>query len=63
VKEKVNEFDEEALGKIIRISARLAEDRGPSFYGEKSFNREEAAEAYSNAKFVYDDKMKRKRRG
>ena len=63
MKEKVNEFDEEALGKIIRISARLAEDRGPSFYGEKSFNREEAAEAYSNAKFVYDDKMKRKRRG
>ncbi len=49
--------------KIIRISARLAEDRGPSFYGEKIFNREEAAEAYSNAKFVYDDKMKRKRRG
>ena len=58
VKKKVSELDEGAIGKIIRISARLAEDRGPSFYGEKRFNREEAAEAYSNAKFVYDEVMK-----
>jgi len=58
VKRKVSEFDEEAIGKIIRISARLAEDRGPSFYGEKILNREEAAEAYSDAKFVYNEVIK-----
>ena len=58
LKKKVSDFDQETIGKIIRISARLAEDRGPSFYGEKRFDREEAAEAYSNAKFVYDEVIK-----
>jgi HEPN domain-containing protein len=54
VKRKVEEFDEEVMERIVRISARLAEDRGPSFYGEKIFKREEAEEAYSDAKFVFD---------
>ena len=55
VKRKIGEFDEEVMKRIVRISARLAEDRGPSFYGEKIFKREEAEEAYSNAKFVFDE--------
>lgn len=54
VKRKIGEFDEEVMERIVRISARLAEDRGPSFYGEKIFKREEAEEAYSDAKFVFD---------
>jgi HEPN domain-containing protein len=54
VKRKIGEFDEEVMERIVRISARPAEDRGPSFYGEKIFKREEAEEAYSDAKFVFD---------
>jgi len=54
VKKKIGEFDEEVMKRVVRISARLAEDRGPSFYGEKIFKREEAEEAYSDAKFVFD---------
>jgi len=54
VKRKIGEFDEEVMERIVRISARLAEDRGPSFYGEKIFKREEAEEAYSDAKFVFN---------
>jgi HEPN domain-containing protein len=54
MKKKVRKFDEVVIRKIIRISARLAEDRGPSFYGEKIYKREEAGEAYAGAKFVYD---------
>ncbi|NWF93004.1 MAG: HEPN domain-containing protein [Syntrophaceae bacterium] len=58
VKKKIGEFDEEVMKRVVRISARLAEDRGPSFYGEKIFKREEAGEAYSDAKFVFDNVVK-----
>lgn len=58
MKRKIGEFDKEEMKRIVRISARLAEDRGPSFYGEKIFKREEAEEAYSDAKFVFDKVVK-----
>ena len=58
VKRKIGGLDEAVMKRIVRISARLAEDRGPSFYGEKIFKREEAEEAYSEAKFVFDEVVK-----
>ncbi len=58
VKKKVQPFDRETLSAIVRISARLAEDRAPSFYGEKIFQRAEAEEAYSDARFVHDEVAK-----
>ena len=57
-KMKIVEFEEAVMRRIVRISARLAEDRGPSFYGEKTFRREEAEEAYFDSKFVFDEVVK-----
>jgi len=44
----------DVLDQISSISARLSEDRTPSFYGERSYGRAEAEEAYQGARFVYD---------
>lgn len=55
IRNKMKTFDEEVIKRISRISSRLAEDRGPSFYGEKIFKREEAEEAYEDAKFVFNE--------
>jgi hypothetical protein len=46
VKRKIGGLDEAVMKRIVRISARLAEDRGPSL------------EAYSEAKFVFDEVVK-----
>jgi HEPN domain-containing protein len=54
-KRKIGGIGKEVMSRVVRISARLAEDRGPSFYGEKIFKREEAEEAYSDAKFVFNE--------
>ena len=58
VKKKVRVFDGKVLSRIVRISSRLAEDRAPSFYGEKIFKRMEAKEAYSDAKLVHTEVVK-----
>ncbi len=54
VQRKAGGLNRDLLERIIRISARLSEDRTPSFYGDRSYGRAEAEEAYQGARFVYN---------
>lgn len=53
-KKKLGKIDSEVLNKITYISARLSEDRIPSFYGDRTYSNEEAEEAYRDALFVFE---------
>ena len=53
VQRKAGGLSRDMLERILRISAQLSEDRTPSFYGERSYGRAEAEEAYQAARFVY----------
>lgn len=53
VQRKIGGVNRDILERVTHISAKLSEDRTPSFYGERSYGREEAEEAYHNAIFVF----------
>lgn len=52
VERKIGGVNRSTLERIVHISAQLSEDRAPSFYGERSYGKEEAEEAYHGALFV-----------
>jgi HEPN domain-containing protein len=54
VKEKKLEVDEKILEKIQKASSKLLKERAPAFYGEKIYSKEEAKEAFEDAKEILE---------
>ena len=53
-REKGAEIEDKDLARLRQISARLAEDRAPSFYMERDYGAEEARQAKEDAEWIHE---------